>query len=238
MSPSMSSSPALIRSSETSWRRTSMPASAQTWAMPVPICPAPMMPMVLISVRHRIAPRQFQRRAVGSQRPALASSCSSSGRSGEEVADQAVVGDLEDRRLLVLVDRHDHLRVLHAGQMLDRPRDPHRNVQLRRHHLAGLPHLPVVRRIARVHRRPRRPDRRPEPVGDRLDHPPERLRRAERTPPRDDDPRRGQLRPVALRDLLAPERRARRRPPRSPARPRPEPPRRPRPSAGTPPCAP
>ena len=37
-----------------------------------------------------------------------------------EVGDQAVVGDLEDRRLLVLVDRHDHLGVLHAGEMLDR----------------------------------------------------------------------------------------------------------------------
>ena len=37
-----------------------------------------------------------------------------------EVADFGLVGDLEDRRLFVLVDGHDHLRILHAGEMLDR----------------------------------------------------------------------------------------------------------------------
>src|SRR3954468_7337153 len=40
-----------------------------------------------------------------------------------KVGDQPVVGDLENRRLLVLVDRHDHLGVLHAGEMLNRARD-------------------------------------------------------------------------------------------------------------------
>src|SRR5947208_1093074 len=59
-----------------------------------------------------------------------------------EVGDQAIVGDLEDRRLLILVDRHNHLGILHAGEMLDRARNADRNVQFRRHHLAGLAHLP------------------------------------------------------------------------------------------------
>src|SRR5882757_4377346 len=67
-----------------------------------------------------------------------------------EIGDQAVVGHLEDRRLLVLVDGHDNFRILHAGEMLDRSRDADRNVQLRRHDLSGLADLPVVRRIAGV----------------------------------------------------------------------------------------
>ena len=50
MLPLIVASPALIRSSETSLRRTSSPASAQTWAMPLPIWPAPITPTVLISV--------------------------------------------------------------------------------------------------------------------------------------------------------------------------------------------
>ena len=35
-----------------------------------------------------------------------------------EVGDKAIVGDLEDRRLLVLVDRNDDLGVLHAGKVV------------------------------------------------------------------------------------------------------------------------
>ncbi len=48
--------------------------------------------------------------------PYLPSSFSSSGEQREEVTHQAVVGDLEDRRLLVLVDGDDDLGVLHAGE--------------------------------------------------------------------------------------------------------------------------
>src|SRR5258706_7210080 len=33
----------------------------------------------------------------------------------EQVGDQTIVGDLENRRLFVLVDRGDDLRILHAG---------------------------------------------------------------------------------------------------------------------------
>src|SRR6476646_5154821 len=48
----------------------------------------------------------------------------------EEVADDAVVGDLEDRGLRVLVDGADHLRGAHAGQVLDRARDAEAQVEL------------------------------------------------------------------------------------------------------------
>ena len=43
----------------------------------------------------------------------------------EEVLHQAIVRHLEDGRLLVLVDGHDGLGVLHARQMLDSARDAH-----------------------------------------------------------------------------------------------------------------
>src|SRR5579864_3981304 len=35
-----------------------------------------------------------------------------------EIGHQAVIGDLEDRGFIILVDRHDHLGILHAGKML------------------------------------------------------------------------------------------------------------------------
>src|SRR5258706_14269674 len=56
----------------------------------------------------------------------------------EQVADEPVVGDAEDRCLRVLVDRDDHLRILHAGEVLDGARDACRDVQLRSDDLAGL----------------------------------------------------------------------------------------------------
>src|SRR5690348_3238191 len=37
----------------------------------------------------------------------------------EQIGDQPVVGDLKNRRLLVLVDGNDDLRVLHTGEMLN-----------------------------------------------------------------------------------------------------------------------
>src|SRR5690606_23814413 len=51
------------------------------------------------------------------------------------VRDQAVIGDLEDRGVLVLVDGDDDLRVLHARQMLDRARNTDGDVELRRDNL-------------------------------------------------------------------------------------------------------
>src|ERR1700691_1627115 len=69
-----------------------------------------------------------------------------------KIRDQAVVGDLEDRRLLVLVDGDDDLRILHPRQMLDRARDADRNIEIRRHHLAGLADLPVIGGVTGVDR--------------------------------------------------------------------------------------
>ena len=50
----------------------------------------------------------------------------------EEVSDESVVGHLEDGRLGVLVDSHNGLGVLHAGQVLDGTADADGNVQLLR----------------------------------------------------------------------------------------------------------
>src|SRR2546421_3836804 len=63
----------------------------------------------------------------------------------EEVADDAVVGDLEDRRLGVLVDGHDHLGGAHAGQVLDGARDTEAQVELGRDRTAGLADLEAMR---------------------------------------------------------------------------------------------
>ena len=51
------------------------------------------------------------------------------GHGFEKVGDEAEVGDLEDGCLGVLVDGHDELRVLHAGQMLNRPRNSDGDVE-------------------------------------------------------------------------------------------------------------
>src|SRR4051812_44484154 len=58
-----------------------------------------------------------------------------------QIADHAEVRELEDRRVRVLVDREDVLRVLHPDLVLDRPGDTGRQIQLRRHGLAGLADL-------------------------------------------------------------------------------------------------
>ena len=62
-----------------------------------------------------------------------------------EVADHAEVAELEDRGVLVLVDRQDVLRALHPDLVLDRAGDPERQVQVRRNGLARLPDLGGVR---------------------------------------------------------------------------------------------
>src|SRR5688572_15958091 len=50
----------------------------------------------------------------------------------EEIAHDAVVGDLENGRLRVLVDRHDDLRRAHAREVLDGARHAEAEVELRR----------------------------------------------------------------------------------------------------------
>src|SRR4051812_2777690 len=67
-----------------------------------------------------------------------------------EVAHDAEVRELEDRRVLVLVDCDDVLRGLHAHLVLDRSGDASREVELGRDRLAGLPDLRRVRVPARV----------------------------------------------------------------------------------------
>ena len=98
---------------------------------------------------------------------------------GEKITDEAVVGNLEDRGFLVLVDGDDDLRVLHAGQMLDGAGDADRDVELRCDDLAGLADLPVVRGIACIDGRARCADSGTELVGNRQDDFLELFRRAE-----------------------------------------------------------
>ena len=87
----------------------------------------------------------------------------------EEVAHDAVVGHLEDRCVLVAVDRDDGARRAHAGQVLDRARDADRDVKLRAHRLAGLAHLLAVVAPAGVdHRAARTHGRIPEGGGEVL----------------------------------------------------------------------
>src|SRR4051812_16180086 len=76
-----------------------------------------------------------------------------------EVADDAEVGELEDRGVGVLVDRHDVLRALQAALWLDRARDAGRRVELRRARLAGLADLRGVGVPAGVDHRACRGDR-------------------------------------------------------------------------------
>ena len=68
----------------------------------------------------------------------------------EQIANQPVIRDLEDRRIGILVDGDDDLRFLHPGQMLDRPGDADGDVKLRRDDLAGLADLVVVRHEAGI----------------------------------------------------------------------------------------
>src|SRR5881392_2704889 len=63
----------------------------------------------------------------------------------EQVGDDPVVGDPEDRRLGILVDGDDHLRRAHPGQVLDRARDAEAHIELGRNRPAGLADLEPVR---------------------------------------------------------------------------------------------
>ena len=76
-----------------------------------------------------------------------------------EVADDADVGELEDRRVRVLVDGDDRPGALHADLVLDGARDAGGDVELRRHGLARLADLGRVRVPAGVDDGARRRDR-------------------------------------------------------------------------------
>ena len=166
---------------------------AQTWAMPLPIWPAPTMPT------RSIAGLLAAARSGGRAHARSSSACKfRQGR--EQIGHQAVIGHLEDRRLLVLVDGDDDLAVLHAGQMLDRAGNADRDIQVGRHDLAGLADLVVVRHEARIHRRARGADGGAQLVGDRVEQL-EILAVLHAAPAGDHHARRGQFRPLAARQL-------------------------------------
>src|ERR1700712_3284928 len=77
---------------------TGKPARAHTWAIPLPICPAPMTPTDAMSGGSV---------PIGAMPPAGLTSTFMSGalqfccqlrQRGEQISDQAVIGDLEDGR--------------------------------------------------------------------------------------------------------------------------------------------
>src|SRR5436189_4304198 len=79
-----------------------------------------------------------------------------------EVADDAEIGELEDRGVRVLVDGEDVLRALHPDLVLDRAGDARGQIELRRHGLPGLPDLGRVRVPAGVDNGAGRGDGAPE----------------------------------------------------------------------------
>src|SRR4029453_18135839 len=77
----------------------------------------------------------------------------------EQIGHDPEIGDLEDRRLRVLVDRHDDLRSPHAGEVLDGARHAEAEIELGRDRPAGLADLEAMRPPARVDGRARGADR-------------------------------------------------------------------------------
>src|SRR5215469_17372744 len=73
-----------------------------------------------------------------------------SGHDFENVCDHAVIGDLEDGRVLVFVYRHNRARALHADNVLNRAADSQGEIQFRRHRLAGTADLTIHRQPALV----------------------------------------------------------------------------------------
>src|SRR5262249_13623061 len=120
----------------------------------------------------------------------------------EEVRHDAVVGDLEDRRLRVLVDRDDDLRRPHASEMLNRTGNAKAEVELGRDGAARLSDLEAMRPPSRVDCGARSADGGADPRGHLFeDH--VVLGALHAAPPRDDGLGLGQLRQPG-RDLLAP----------------------------------
>src|SRR3984885_3567953 len=163
--------------------------------MPLPIWPEPITPtffiMTAISYRSDTLFSELAER-FGQLRNRLI-----------QIRDQAVIGNLEDRRFLVLVDRHDDLGILHAGEMLDRAGNADRDIKFGRYHLAGLADLPVVRRVAGVDRGTRGADGCSQFIGERLDIFGEILTALHGAAAGHDDLGRSQFGAIALGDFLA-----------------------------------
>src|SRR5271167_128082 len=153
---------------------TGKPARAQTWAIPLPICPAPMTPTESISGISAIMGATF---VPGWPAADLTSTFISGAlqfrcqlrQRGEQISHQAVIGDLEDGRFLILVDCHDDLAVLHAGEVLNGPRNPDSDIQFRRDNFPGLTDLELIGHEAGVHSRPRRTDSGTQFISNRFD---------------------------------------------------------------------
>src|SRR5471032_3334071 len=118
--PLMVAIPDFSRSAETSLSTTSSPARAATWAMPLPIWPEPITPTFLIIAmlsshrgdahpapalpcinpgRHPLIRRLVQSSLLSE----LAERIDQFGNRLVQIRDQAVIGNLEDRRVLILV---------------------------------------------------------------------------------------------------------------------------------------
>src|SRR3984957_19870570 len=219
--PLMVAIPDFSRSADKSLSTTSSPASAATCAMPLPIWPEPITPTFLITTAmvssHRGCapssrlPVPLQNAGRNPYRPAgyplslpeLAERFGQFGNRLIQIRDQAVIGNLEDRRVLILVDRDDHLGILHAGEMLNRAGNADRDIKFWRHHLAGLADLPVVRRVAGIDRGARCADGGAKLVGERLDIFGEILATLHGATTGHDDLGRGQFGAIALGNLLA-----------------------------------
>src|SRR5262245_43716391 len=68
----------------------------------------------------------------------------------EEIAGYPEVGNLEDRRLGILVDRHDRPRSLHADEVLNRSGNAEGNIELWRNGLPRAPNLAIHRQPAGI----------------------------------------------------------------------------------------
>ena len=85
------------------------------------------------------------------------------------IAHHPIIGDLEDGRLGVAVDRDDGLALVHAGEMLNRAGDADSNVEFGLNGFARLSHLLGVRPPTRVDNGAGRSDGCAELVGQRFD---------------------------------------------------------------------
>src|SRR5260370_7824589 len=61
----------------------------------------------------------------------------------EQISDDCIIRNLEDRRLGIFVNRDDAPGTLHTNNMLDGPRDSERQIQLRSDRLSRRSDLPV-----------------------------------------------------------------------------------------------
>src|SRR6266567_2487855 len=128
--PLMVAIPDFRRSTDTSLSTTSNPANAATCAMPLPIWPEPITPTFLIIAAilssHRSDARSASAHPLYSTgRSPLIRLFGSSllselaqrfGQFGNRLIE---IGDQENRRILILVDRDDNLGILHTGKMLN-----------------------------------------------------------------------------------------------------------------------